>query len=478
MPKYVLKRKYKNYTDPYAIAWYNAIYDPNFVNNDYSAYNNLDVGYNQKSRGLEQKQAALNAADYVESMYRYHQRKYKSQRDSAENNPNFIGPKTPNNLIPESIKQGLQFSNYDSRRFGAYNDNYPDLPEDYDKYKLGGIYIKPENRGKFTAWAERHNMGVQEAANHILANKDNYPSTLVQRANFAKNFGGRKKADLGTQYPLIGGVQPLNFTVPTFTPLTPISPLNISGLTGNYRNLFNQNINAGVLSTAISGLGRLGNYLAINSFKPKMQHTEVQAEQAEKAPTTYSINAQRDNLARSIAEGTRDINNNTASSQVAEARRSILRNRGIGAFNNIYEGKLNRETEMLRADAQLRQEVRQRNTAALNNAVARDTAYNTSLINQSNLMKKQALGNLFTGVASDSINTINQLGNTYYNLLSNQQQLDRDIATASLYFLANRNAGNLFTPDKNGNSIYDNVYNNVRRAWYGKLGGYNSLIRR
>lgn len=350
-------------------------------------------------------------------------------------------------------------------------------------FKNGGIYIKPQNRGKFTAWAKSHNMGVQEAANHILANKDNYSSTLVKRANFAKNFGGRKKAALGTQYPLIGGVQPLNFDVPTFTPLTPISPINTFGLTGNYRNLFNQNVRAGVLSTAISGLGRLGNYLAINNFKPQEQHTNVQAEQAEKAPTTYNINAQRDNLARSIAQGNRDIDNNTASSQVAEARRSILRNRGIGAFNSLYENKLNRETEMLRADAQLRQGVRQRNTAALNNAVARDTAYNTSLINQSNLMKKQALGNLFTGIASDNVNTINQLGNSYYNLLNNQQQLDRDIATASLYFLANQNAGNLFTPDENGNSIYDNVYGNVRRAWYGepwygKLGGYNSLIRR
>lgn len=345
-------------------------------------------------------------------------------------------------------------------------------------FKNGGIYIKPQNRGKFTAWAERHDMGVQEAANHILANKDDYSSTLVKRANFVRNFGGRKKADLGTQYPLIGGVQPLNFTVPTFTPLTPISPLNTSGLTGNYRNLFNQNIRAGALSTAISGLGRLGNYLAINSFKPKMQHTEVQAEQAEKAPTTYSINAQRNNLARSIAQGTRDIENNTASSQVASARRNLLWNNGINAFNNLYEGKLNKETEMLRADAQLRQGVRQRNTATLNNTVARDTMYNTDLTNRTNLMKRQALGDLFTGIAGDSINTINQLGNSYYNLFNNQQQLDRDIATASLYFLANRNAGNLFTPDENGNSVYDNVYNNVRRAWYGKLGGYNSLIRR
>ena len=54
-------------------------------------------------------------------------------------------------------------------------------------FNNGGIMIKPENKGKFTAWADAHNMGVQEAASKIMANKDDYSSTIVKRANFAKN---------------------------------------------------------------------------------------------------------------------------------------------------------------------------------------------------------------------------------------------------------------------------------------------------
>lgn len=50
-----------------------------------------------------------------------------------------------------------------------------------------GIHIKPENRGKFTASANRAGMGVQEFAGKVLANKENYSSTLVKRANFARN---------------------------------------------------------------------------------------------------------------------------------------------------------------------------------------------------------------------------------------------------------------------------------------------------
>ena len=55
-------------------------------------------------------------------------------------------------------------------------------------YKNGsGIHIKEKNRGKFTKSAKEHGMGVQEFANHVLNNKDKYSSTLIKRANFAKN---------------------------------------------------------------------------------------------------------------------------------------------------------------------------------------------------------------------------------------------------------------------------------------------------
>lgn len=67
-------------------------------------------------------------------------------------------------------------------------------------FKEGGIMIKKENRGKFTESANRANMSVQEYARHILANKEDYSPTLIKRANFARNFGGKKAfgGDLNT----------------------------------------------------------------------------------------------------------------------------------------------------------------------------------------------------------------------------------------------------------------------------------------
>lgn len=65
-------------------------------------------------------------------------------------------------------------------------------------FKKGGhIHIKKKNRGKFTESAKRAGMGVQEYARHVLANKDKYSSTLVKRANFARNAKKFKHEDGG-----------------------------------------------------------------------------------------------------------------------------------------------------------------------------------------------------------------------------------------------------------------------------------------
>ena len=60
--------------------------------------------------------------------------------------------------------------------------------KDADKiFKLGGIYIAPSKRGTFTAAAKQHGMGVQAFASRVLANKSNYSSAMVKKANFARN---------------------------------------------------------------------------------------------------------------------------------------------------------------------------------------------------------------------------------------------------------------------------------------------------
>jgi hypothetical protein len=62
------------------------------------------------------------------------------------------------------------------------------LPADegYEKQK-GSIYIKPSKIGTFKAAAKKHDKSVQGFASQVLANKENYSSGMVKKANFAKN---------------------------------------------------------------------------------------------------------------------------------------------------------------------------------------------------------------------------------------------------------------------------------------------------
>jgi hypothetical protein len=70
--------------------------------------------------------------------------------------------------------------------------------DDMFEYAMGGgININPANKGKFTAWAKKRGMSVQEAANKVMANKEKYTADVVQMANFAKNAATWKKQDGG-----------------------------------------------------------------------------------------------------------------------------------------------------------------------------------------------------------------------------------------------------------------------------------------
>lgn len=61
----------------------------------------------------------------------------------------------------------------------------------------GGIHIKPSKRGTFTAQATKMGMGVQEAARHILANKEDYSPAMRKKAAFAKAAAGWKHDEGG-----------------------------------------------------------------------------------------------------------------------------------------------------------------------------------------------------------------------------------------------------------------------------------------
>jgi len=89
-----------------------------------------------------------------------------------------------------------------------FNYLYEDiLTNNLNSYASGGtIKIKPSKKGTFTKAAKSRGMGVQEFASKVLANKDNYSSAMVKKANFARN-ASKWKHDMG------GYVDPQNVPV-------------------------------------------------------------------------------------------------------------------------------------------------------------------------------------------------------------------------------------------------------------------------
>lgn len=86
------------------------------------------------------------------------------------------------------LQQAQEAQKYIDKADEAMNEIF-DLNELGDiLYAEGGsIHIQPSKRGTFTAAAKKHGKGVQEFARQVLANKDNYSSAMVKKANFARN---------------------------------------------------------------------------------------------------------------------------------------------------------------------------------------------------------------------------------------------------------------------------------------------------
>jgi len=100
---------------------------------------------------------------------------------------------------------------YWHKKFGTWQEGgeipmMEDMAAMYNPYEImkkGGIYIKPENRGKFTAWAKERGMTPKQASKKVLANKNRYPTSVVKMANFVRNFaqeGGQIMMDDESKY--------------------------------------------------------------------------------------------------------------------------------------------------------------------------------------------------------------------------------------------------------------------------------------
>lgn len=115
------------------------------------------------------------------------------------------------------------------------------------------------------------------------------------------------------------------------------------------------NDNPGTLGDTIGIAGNIAGSLISNRANNKMldnlKYTkEPIAKQAVKLKTNININPQLDKMRESISEYERGIDNNTASSRVALARKQKVRSAGMLQTNELYGQKEYMETDLINKD--------------------------------------------------------------------------------------------------------------------------------
>ena len=163
----MLKKDSKaHFTDKYKTVWH-----PTF--SDESVYSGHKSKYNPQ--GLVGGHWEGNTFRMSDSLYNSPVSMDERQQYLIDNEPNGASLLESNGTLPV----------YDGIPWGGVLPEVEITPQYSDG---GSIHIAKNKRGTFKAQASRMGMSTQQAASHILANKDNYSPAMVKKAVFAHNF--------------------------------------------------------------------------------------------------------------------------------------------------------------------------------------------------------------------------------------------------------------------------------------------------
>ena len=165
----------------------------------------------------------------------------------------------------------------------------------------------------------------------------------------------------------------------------------LSGYHGDAINLLS-NIGGNIATTLI-------NRRALNKMQAPPQ---PMSQTAAKLKTRININPQLDKMRETLAAYERDVDNNTASSRVALARKQRARFANMLQTNELYSTKENAETELINKDRLNQQEVANNNVKAYNAWQDKVNAFKNAITDK----KAENLVGLTQGITSGITSTI------------------------------------------------------------------------
>ena len=228
-------------------------------------------------------------------------------------------------------------------------------------------------------------------------------------------------------------------------PIVETIPKTSNKFSNFFKNKDNVSDLIGVGSNILgSTLSYFANKRMLNNMKEPIKPKIVApvSYQATKLKTNVNINPQLDTLRNSSAIYNNSVDNNTASSRVALARKQANRLNINNQINTLYGNKENQETELINRDRLQQQQTANQNIAQYNDYLTRkaaiDNEYNNQLINFNNTINEKKGENL--------VSLFNNSNAAIQDILNRREQRNNERNTIAAYLASNPNVNpRLFT---------------------------------
>ena len=312
--------------------------------------------------------------------------------------------------------------------FAGKNRSYP-IPtkaDAIDALRLAGLHGRSDIRSKvYSRYPELRKKAKAGGVYSVTVNGKTTLHMNPSTGNWTKvKFDNRNKAKTGTKInyrnqpnlveiksPIENGELP--FIFPKITSesidnkLVKIPATNTKNENKKSSNNFNFDINDGI-GIASNIIGGLISYGANRNMLNKLKYSNLPvSKRAAKLKTNVNINPQLDAIREQTGQIEEQIDNNTASSRVALARKQRVRNNAIKNINQLYSEKENIENNLINKDRINQQIVANENIDNYNKWAENKT-------NFENLVREKK--------SENEISLINNINSGIQNTISNIQQ--------------------------------------------------------
>lgn len=201
------------------------------------------------------------------------------------------------------------------------------------------------------------------------------------------------------------------------------------------------------IASAVSNIGGgLTSYLINRNMLKDLSYDRKPIPRiATKLKTNININPQLDKMRESLANYERNIDANTASSQVGLARKQKARANSLSGYNELYGYKENAETGLINKDRLNQQEVANQSIADYNTYLENKMTFDNAV------REKQA---------DNTVNLVNNLNKTFQGLITTGEKRKADKTNALAIMAANPNVNPRILREIGITSITDDMIEN------------------